>query len=81
MYGYLFLRSTFFLCWLVGLDPKFLHNGSQGVVGDAPSCALLVDLQSVHRFCYCDSIAPNAKCQQVLVLADVPVAESCDEDG
>ena len=40
-----------------------------------------VDLQSVHRFCYCDSIAPNAKCQQVLVLADVPVAESGDEDG
>ena len=27
------------------------------------------DLQSLHRFhCY-DSIAPNAKCQQVLVLA------------
>jgi len=28
-----------------------------------------VDLQSVHRFCCYDNIAPNAKCQQVLVLA------------
>ena len=27
------------------------------------------DLQSVHGFCYYDNIAPNAKCQRVLVLA------------
>jgi len=37
--------------------------------GASSSCALLGDLQSVHRFhCY-DNTAPNAKCQQVLVLA------------
>jgi len=28
-----------------------------------------VDLQSVHGFHYYDNIAPNAKCQRVLVLA------------
>jgi len=27
------------------------------------------DLQSVHGLCCCDNIAPNAKCQQLLVLA------------
>jgi len=27
-----------------------------------------VDLQSVHGFCCYDNIAPNAKCQRVLVL-------------
>ena len=26
------------------------------------------DLQAVHRFCCCDNIAPNEKCQRVLVL-------------
>ena len=39
-------------------------------------CPLVVnywaDLQSVHRFhCY-DNIAPNAKCQQVLVFVFMP---------
>ena len=27
------------------------------------------DLQSVHRFCGYDNIAPNAKCKRVLVIA------------
>jgi len=29
-------------------------------------------LQSVHKFCCYDIIAPKAKCHQVLVLARVP---------
>jgi len=41
---------------------------TSGMVGVPPSCALL-DLQSVHGFRCCDNIAPNAKCQRVLVLA------------
>jgi len=41
--------------------------------GNVRGCSLVVqywaDLQSVHEFrCY-DNIAPNAKCQRVLVLA------------
>jgi len=41
--------------------------------GNDRGCPLVVhylaDLQSVHRFCCCDNIAPNAICQRVLVLA------------
>jgi len=41
--------------------------------GNGKGCRLVVhcwaDLQSVHRFCCYDSIASNAKCQRVLVLA------------
>jgi len=40
--------------------------------GSGRGCPLVVhnwvDLQSVHRFCCYDNIAPNAKCQRVLVL-------------
>jgi len=41
--------------------------------GNGRRCRLVVhywaDLQSVHRFCCYDNIAPNTKCLQVLVLA------------
>jgi len=41
--------------------------------GNGRRCPLVVhywaDLQSEHGFCCCDNIAPNAKCQRVLVLA------------
>jgi len=40
--------------------------------GNGKVCPLVVhywaDLQSVHGFCCYDNIAPNAKCQRVLVL-------------
>jgi len=36
-----------------------------------------VDLQLVHRFRCCDNIAPNAKCQRVLVLALCLVTGCC----
>jgi len=41
--------------------------------GNGRGCRLVVRywayLQSMHGFCCCDSMAPNAKCQWVLVLA------------
>ena len=41
--------------------------------GNGSRCPLVVhcwaDLQSVYRLCCYDNIAPNAKCQRVLVLA------------
>jgi len=41
----------------------------RGMVGVPPVVHYLADLQSLHGFrCY-DNIAPNAKCQRVLVLA------------
>jgi len=51
--------------------PSILH-GPGYVLGNDRGCPLVVHylayLQSVHGFrCY-DSIAPNAKCQRVLVL-------------
>jgi len=52
--------------------PALLH-GPGCNLGNGRGCPLVVnywaDLQSVHGFrCY-DNIAPNAKCQRVLVLA------------
>jgi len=52
--------------------PTLLHGPGYNL-GDGRGCPLVVgywaDLQSVHGFrCY-DNIAPNAKCQRVLVLA------------
>ena len=49
--------------------------------GNGSGCPLIVhywvDLQSVHGFrCY-DNIAPNTKCQRVLVLAPCLVAFAC----
>jgi len=51
--------------------------------GNGRMCPLVVyylaDLQSVHEFrCY-DNIAPNAKCQRVLVLA-LCLVSSCDRE-
>jgi len=41
--------------------------------GNGSGCPLVVhywvDLRLVHRFCCCDNIVPNVKCQRVLVLA------------
>jgi len=52
--------------------PTLLH-GPGCKLGNGRGCPLVVhywaDLQLVHRFCCYDNIAPNAKCQQVLVLA------------
>ena len=52
--------------------PTLLHGPGcnlGGMVGVPLVVHYWVDLQSVHRFhCY-DNIAPNAKCQRVLVLA------------
>ena len=55
-----------------GLIPTLLH-GPGCNLGNGRGCRLVVhywtDLQSMHGFhCY-DNIAPNAKCQRVLVLA------------
>jgi len=53
------------VCLSLSLDPDV--SG-----GNGRWCPLVVhyseDLQSVHGFCCHDNIAPNAKCQQVLVL-------------
>ena len=35
-------------------------------------CVDWATLQSAHGFRCCDNMAPNAKCQRVLVLAHVP---------
>jgi len=47
------------------MDPDVTWENVRG-------CSLVVhcwaDLQSVHEFRSCDNIAPNAKCQRVLVL-------------
>ena len=50
--------------------PTLLH-GPRCNLGNSSGhyCALLGDLQLVHGFSCYDNIAPNAKCQQVLVLA------------
>jgi len=52
--------------------PTLLHR-PRCRLGNGGGCALVVqywvDLQSVHRFCCYGSIAPNAKCQLVLVFA------------
>jgi len=48
--------------------PTLLH-GPGRKLGNGRGCPIWADLQSVHRFrCY-DNIAPNSKCQRVLVLA------------
>jgi len=52
--------------------PTLLH-GPGCNLGYCRRCPLVVhywaDLQSVHGFCCYDNIAPNAKCERVLVLA------------
>jgi len=52
--------------------PTLLH-GPGFNFGNGTGCPLFVhygaDLQSVHGFRCCGNIAPNAKCQRVLVLA------------
>ena len=52
--------------------PALLH-GPGCKLGNGRECPLVVhycaDLQSVHGFLCYDNIAPNAKCQRVLVLA------------
>ena len=52
--------------------PTLLH-GSGCKLGNGMGCPLVVhhwaDLQCVSRFRWYDNMAPNAKCQQVLVLA------------
>ena len=50
--------------------PTLLH-GPGCNLGNGRGCPLVVhcwaDLQSVHGFRCCDNMAPNAKCQRVLV--------------
>jgi len=64
--------------------PTLLH-GSGCKLGNCRGCRLVklhywADLQSVHGFrCY-DNIAPNAKCQQVLVLALCLVCIMCSKN-
>jgi len=52
--------------------PTLLH-GARCNLGEWQGCPLVVhywvDLQSVPGFCCYDNIAPNMKCQRVLVLA------------
>ena len=60
------------ICLSLSAFPHYCaHPGASS--GNGRVCSLVLhywaDLQSVHRFrCY-DNVAPNAKCQQVLVLA------------
>jgi len=57
--------------------PTLLHRPGCKLASGR-ECPLVVhhlsDLQSVHGFRYYDNIAPNAKCQRVLVLAVCLVA-------
>jgi len=61
--------------------PTLLH-GPGCNLGNGRGCPLAVhywaDLQSVHGFSCYDNIAPNAKCQRVLVLT-LCLASSCDD--
>ena len=68
-------RQCFCLCVCVSIRGRMptLSHGPGCNLGSGRGCPLVVhnwaDLQSVHGFrCY-DNIAPNAKCQRVLVLA------------
>jgi len=61
------------ICVCVCLSLATLLHGLGCDLGNSRECPLIVhywtDLQSVHRFRCHDNIAPNAKYQQVLVLA------------
>jgi len=63
------------LCVCVAISPRRIPTLLHGLgykLGNGRGCYIVVhywaDLQSVHEFRCCKNIAPNAKCQRVLVL-------------
>jgi len=60
------------VCLSLAAFPHYCTDPDE-TLGNGRGCPLVVhccaDLQSVHRFRCHDNVAPNAKCQRVLVLA------------
>ena len=62
------------VCTSLAAFPHY-YKDPDVIWGDGRGCPLVVhywaDLQSVHGFRFYDNIAPNAKCQRLLVLFHV----------